>query len=214
MYIWDEVIKIDDPLGKKIIHAPVIDSFRIDISDGVSKVKAVMNDQNNSTGPDFSKIRDAFPPLTSKNLFIDFDARGLKNVRNDTSRIGVHIVDWNVCGPKYRAFQQIPLVDKSLYEEVFGLAFYFQDQDVLKYWGIGVRVGLGKTGGLDLVDFFYPVPPLKALQSGRVKSLKEFLSGKVFLIFSAFSDINSELFLLERLAPKIYAAKENRCQMK
>jgi hypothetical protein len=210
MYLWDDVILSGDPVGAKLIGAPVKNSRRIDLSVGVLKAAALLICLEPFSAVDFSQLHDCFPPLSGKNLFVDFEATSaFYDGKNHVSRIGIHIVDWNICSSAFMVFQKMKLVNIARFEEIFGFVFYLQRSDKLEYLPLGVRVGMDLAGEIVLMDFFSILPREISPSGKEVSKLKKQLPWYVYLVLSAFSDINREVLGLRALDENVFITGAN-----
>jgi len=207
-YLWDRIIQEGDLIGNLSLGARISKSYRIELSAGVRKIAALQGQHGPGPDIDFQPLADSFPPLTSKNLFVEFDVPNSNYQGTSTRRIGMHIVDWAIYSKEISSFQKLEPIDPARFAEVYAIVLYVDAPEGASFVPVGAKVGLDTSGHIELLDYFFVLPPTLMPPWEGIESIKRLAPRYIFLAFQAFSCVNLGELALLPLAQQQFIVKE------
>jgi len=208
MNLWDQLIGEGDMIGEELLGASIRNAYCLDIGPCMFSLPIEIDIAVSVPTNDFSVITDTFPPLTFKSLFVEFDAFDAGYLEKNELRIGLHFVNWMICEKPLRQFSGMNPIKKRKFEEIYVAVFYFQSLGEIHPAHLCARIGLGKKGRVNFLEFvpIFPSRPIPLVD--RLPKMERLLHYFLHLTMSAFSQINSQNFALYRVGLKKFIALE------
>lgn len=174
---------------------------RIEIGRGMLEVVNQENLRGRHHVP-FDSLVDVFPPLTSQNLFVEFNRESAAYTGASWDRFGLHFVNWEIC-KKSKTFpallKEIGVASDA--EEVYAVALYFETESGVSFLQVGGLIGLDRNGSVaSLENFWMGHGPLKDFRLQWDRKKKQ-MAWFLYLTLSTFSKINGGKFPLRSMGP-------------
>jgi len=141
------------------LNSDLWDAYCIHLESLVHQIARCQQHCGSKTIVDFGEVRDAFPPLTNRSLFVEFSAQSAMYTASNIDPFGFHLVNWNICKKASAVTGSVVNIEKHVdVEECYGLTMYFQKDEKIFIHPVISFVGLDKVGRLILQEDTWSLP--------------------------------------------------------